>query len=290
MGKNLTIITRSCNDALYDKWRMLAKSWENNAAKIQDFNGYEESLNFLLYVIYGGVYLKNHYAVVCDEDCFIVNDEAIKKQIEYMEKTNTTVSGVRDGGEVHIRMNSPICANPFFMIMNVGEVARKMITQNIGEIVQKSFNDVLKEGATEKNKKDSFSFLKKRNGVEQKERECHWWHNNSEPFHGLMYWIFINFDICFLDTKEHKDGITTIVLNEMGEEICFHTWYSREYGISEKTTKRIDSVIKEVETIAARCLSGNNLPNFQNPPPPPKHRIMEEGEIPVKTKQESHHG
>ena len=56
----------------------------------------------------------------------------------------------------------------------------------------------------------------------------------------------------YLDVAKHKDGLTTIVYNQLHEPILLHTWYSREYGHDAFHTSRIKAVINEAYAIQGK--------------------------------------
>lgn len=78
-----------------------------------------------------------------------------------------------------------------------------------------------------------------------------------EPYYPFFLWMADTFPTLYLPARKHPDGITTVLLDNAGREICKHTWYARFYSmpgfIVRRVQKdqgmqkeRIDAVIREV--------------------------------------------
>lgn len=64
--------------------------------------------------------------------------------------------------------------------------------------------------------------------------------NDAEPYYPFFRWMASEFKTLYLPCVRHKDGITTILLDEKGREICLHTWFSRFYSMPSWIVRKIE--------------------------------------------------
>ena len=63
------------------------------------------------------------WLIMADEDVIFLNNNIVFSIINYMEKENIIVSGVRDGGVIAHRNQNPFVINTFFSILNFKEIS-----------------------------------------------------------------------------------------------------------------------------------------------------------------------
>jgi len=203
-----TIVTRSCNDKLYILFKAFWNE-DNEFVRCTNFNGYKESLDYLLH-LFDGSY--SGYIVNADEDFFIIDEKILDVVISQMKRLNYAYCGVPDGGVISHRKNSEFNLNPFFTIFNV---------------------DLIREKIHEFDASKSKEY-----GLKSEKKP-----NLNEPFAGFMYWLNQNFEGAVLTDIETTDNISTVIkINDV--PMAIHSWYSREYGKDKQQTSRIDDCME----------------------------------------------
>jgi|SRR5690554_4526610 len=143
---NYTIYTRSRSEELYGKMlEFLPK--EANIKPVTGFDGYYESVEYLLYIIND---CQTDYIVNIDEDCFIYDFSEVEKIISDLEKLKLTHAGMSDFGACPHRNFRQETHNPFFNVINA-EFAKKTIMYDLLECEEfepfdKLFYNMYKEG------------------------------------------------------------------------------------------------------------------------------------------------
>jgi hypothetical protein len=175
-----------------------------------------------------------------DEDCFLINHEAVNRMIEYMEKNDYDYSGIQDGGTIRVRIHNPLVSNPFFNLFNVEKIypLKKDYYEkkyNVEEIRQK-YSGFIKFNKT----------------------KIEW--DLYERFYYHFFWLLDNgMKPLFLDADEFNAekyfviapilrikpyyNSPTILFSHEGEELALHTWHSRYYYYPN-IKKRINNCYK----------------------------------------------
>lgn len=92
--------------------------------------------------------------------------------------------------------------------------------------------------------------------------------DDCEPYYPFFHWLADNFKTLYLPARKHPDGVTTILTDVEGRDICLHSWFARFYSMPSFMVKfaqrdkdnqkaRIDALIKE-----AYAIRGRELPEF----------------------------
>lgn len=150
------------------------------------------------------------YVINIDEDCYVTDFNAIYQLIEHMSQTGSTHYGMPDALIYHpLRNNSTSVHNPFFNIFDVKMCAEIWATKP----------EVTDEICT-----------------------------MDECFNALFLKLNHYGKSLQMDTKTHKDGITTVT------PFLMHTWYSRTYGNDPYHTQRIDNIYNEAKAICSNSL------------------------------------
>ncbi len=167
------------------------------------------------------------WLIMADEDVLFINEQGVYDTIDYMNANNYMVCGVRDGGQIGIRIQNPYVINTFFSILNFKELEsiwnKKEILEN-QYLIENEFRDDLEKLH---GKYDKMSLY--------------------EPYYCFYLWLRRKGKkILFLEATIplQGDDITTLVFDINNKELAYHTWYARSYGENKKHTERIDKVIK----------------------------------------------
>lgn len=185
------------------------------------------------------------WLIMADEDVLFVDSELVFPIIQHMEKEGIIVCGVRDGGEILHRNNTPFAINTFFSILNFKALKkiwnRKEMLLN-QYILENEFNDDL-------------SGLKYPFDVK----------SLYEPYYCFYFWLRRKGEkILFLDSEMpfEEDSITNSVKDLQGNIMLYHTWYARAYGMNEKHTLRINKIFNE---IGLKPINNKNAIIFKDP-------------------------
>lgn len=215
----IKIYTRSMNKALYDRAMFFIDlpypkvRLENTTADGYIYQLIEDTTADIIINI--------------DEDAFVSDLNALKNLLQYVVENEYVNCGMPDGGVVHLRRANPLVTNPYFNILNVAEIRKKISLKEIESFpyhkdeYMKNFPVHLLKGR--------FEFV------------------DNEPYCRFFVWLSQNYKTLYLDSYNHPDGESTVLLNHEGIPFLIHTWYSRFYGSDYKHTKRIDNVVSECE-------------------------------------------
>lgn len=160
------------------------------------------------------------YIVLVDEDCLMIDSNAINEIIEMMEKSDVDIVGVADGNEVKIRIHRPDVPNLFFTIFKT----KKLQNLNLNEI--NSFP--IPQGYVGK----TFAY------------------DNFEPYYSYLCYFVYGRGCNFFPLKAETSGVDNFTTEVYYEDriICAHTWYSRAYNGREKEsgghTRRINESLE----------------------------------------------
>ena len=193
------------------------------------------------------------YAINIDEDAFVVDNEALLNLLEYCICEKVVNCGMRDGGILPIRFGNPLVTNPCFNIIDVKTIRKgfsiSIVAQNAGNKID--YDQLLPHGLPCK-----FEIS-----------------DNYEPFYPFFLWLNTNYKVFYIDATEHEDKYSTILYNQLGLPIIFHSWHSRCYGLDDFHTNRINklyhscadvdvqfSVTERARIIAERFLNRKVIP------------------------------
>lgn len=204
-------------------------------------------------------------AINVDEDCFITHPEAVFSLVDYVIENDIANAGCPDGGSWCPRGANPIITNPFFNVFNL-----KLIRESFSKQAVRAFNYSQRKEDMVKSYPEEMLY---------KDRSWNFDITDYEPYGLFFLWIAGNFKTDYLHSAVHPDKITTILMNQNGEEMCRHTWFARFYSVpafivrhwqpdAGAQQQRIDNVINEayamqhlekpVFTAKDRCLFVGN--------------------------------
>jgi hypothetical protein len=236
----IAVVTNSLNDELckisqefyaqlpYKKIVVSGKDGLHNAA-------------FINHVIRNPLKYDFDWMIYVDEDCFITNQQALEDLIQYQIVNNYACSGVPDGGVISHRFHNPIAINPFFMIMNIGEIRKKY---NIEEIWSSQYaQDLDRFIPTGLIKKDFIYQSDYDKTIAKGYKPFGVIYDNFEACYGFFFWLLRNnFKMLYLAADEYSDNLTTIVKNQNGVSFVYHTWFARKWH-DENNKKRIMKIV-----------------------------------------------
>ncbi len=199
-------------------------------------------------------------AINVDEDCFITDIEAVLALVQYVVENDIANAGCPDGGCYAHRSGNPIVTNPFFNVLNL-RLLRKLLNKN--EIVENVSERSIVESVSKRSKK-VFDYKEHRERLEAnypremliEGRRYDFSSADKEPYYPFFLWQVSVSRTLYLPNHLHDDGITTILLNHEGREMCRHTWFARFYSVpafiihhwqpnAGAQKSRIDNVIGE---------------------------------------------
>ena len=167
------------------------------------------------------------WLIMADEDVLFINPQGIDTIIAKMKEEDYVVAGVRDGGQIDLRIFNPYVINTFFSVINF------KVLEAIWDESALSTNQYVNDNEFD----DALTGL---SGIYDVR-------SLYEPYYCLYLWIRrLNYRILFLEasTPLMTDPITTLVMDTEGEPLLYHTWYARSYGTNIMHTERIDNVLK----------------------------------------------
>jgi hypothetical protein len=215
---NITVRTRSQNDLLYERMRSFIPRHIDCYAHA-GYNRRKDAAVFL----HDAIDNTPGMLLILDEDAYITNWDCIIRLSASMLENNISHAGIPDGGLLAHRKHSYLTFNPFFVLFNCD-----LIKKVKGNLERAFINSTVFDANLESLKPA-------------------WLNNNYnhdyfEPFDGLFYWLAKVGKPLFLCARTLSDGITTEVIDENGNDICLHAWYSRRYGYDEEQRKRINLI------------------------------------------------
>jgi hypothetical protein len=164
------------------------------------------------------------YAINIDEDAFVFDTNKLLDLLKYCIANNIINCGFPDGGVLFIREYNPIVTNPFFNILNVKEIKKKL---NYGEIDNFDFKQYDYEAKIPKHLFRTFL--------------CKFEYS-LEPYYPFFLWLNLNFKVLYLDADEDTERVTTLLKDMNGDIFLAHAWFSRYYLKESVHTNRINNL------------------------------------------------
>lgn len=184
-------------------------------------------------------------AINIDEDAFVTDPEAVMALAMRVYEQGWANAGAPDCGPGCPRSHNPIVTNPFFNILNLNLIRTRYTGP--GQIRAFDYHAV-KEQMTAAFKQQVQQPL-------QGDFDIY----DFEPYYSFYLWLAHNFKTLYLPARRHKDGLSTILSDGDGHDLCMHSWMARKYRVQAEQTHRIDSLINE-----AYDLRGTPRPVFSH--------------------------
>ena len=167
-----------------------------------------------------------------DEDAFVLDLNRLKKLIIYVIENKYINCGMPDGGVVHLRHLNPLVTNPYFNILNVKEIRKKISSFDVVEY--STHKDSYMENYPTHILKGPYEFV------------------YYEPYYPFFVWMSQNFKTLYLNAETHSDGLSSVLQDNNNQPFLIHTWYSRLYNVDKEHTKRINNAFRECELSCGR--------------------------------------
>lgn len=232
-NRNIAIITTLINKDLYQKSAQLFPKGVQKYV-IEGGKGMFalDSLCYMMKKLKGsGI----EWLIMADEDVLFTHPDGVYDIIDYLKENDFILCGVRDGGQVKTRKQSPFAINTFFSVINFKKLEQLWDSTAVHKNQYILPNEFQEDLAALKEEYNAMSLF--------------------EPYYCFYFWLRRKGEkILFLDATEpfEEDGLTTLVFDTNGKELLYHTWYARSYGENEKHTQRIDKVFDLINFDAAK--------------------------------------
>jgi hypothetical protein len=170
-------------------------------------------------------------AINIDEDAYVCDPEAVMALARRVYEEGWANAGTSDCGPGCPRSHNPIVTNPFFNILNLKLIREKY--EGPGQIRAFKYHNVkdqmiasFQSQVSEPNNGDFGIY-------------------DFEPYYSFYLWLAYNFKTLYLPARRHRDGMSTILSDGEGHDLCLHSWMARKYKVQMDQTHRIDSLINE---------------------------------------------
>lgn len=181
-------------------------------------------------------------AINVDEDCFISVPQAVMELVDYVVANGYANAGCSDGGKELPRGANPIVTNPFFNIFDLRLIRTRFSREAVQQFLYADHKAELIAAFDTTPLGGHYTFDRP---------------NIIEPYYQFFFWLAANFKTLYLPAKRHNDGMSTILYDPQGRELCAHSWLSRFYSVPSfivrhlqknagMQKKRIDALIQEV--------------------------------------------
>ena len=170
-------------------------------------------------------------AINIDEDAYVTDPAAVLALAQRVFEEGWANAGTSDCGPGCPRSHNPIVTNPFFNILNLKLIREKyqgpaqiraFDYHAVKEQMKAAFLEQVPEPLT-----GDFGIY------------------DFEPYYGFYLWLAYNFKTLYLPARRHRDGMSTILSDGSGHDLCMHSWMARKYKVQMDQTYRIDSLINE---------------------------------------------
>lgn len=227
---NIKIITASQSNELYEHSKSFYNELEFEKICVKGFANF----SFFDYVLRDNKFSDCDWVIFLDEDCFITNINAMLDLLNYQIDNNIHCSGVPDGGVISHRFHNPLSINPFFSIMNVGEI-RKKYNSNLNNVYSMHYDhDLDKYIPHELINVERPHYEKFKRTVNPDYKPYGVIYNDVEKYYKLYFWLLRNeYKILYLDGYDYEnDDFTTVAKNHNGVDFAYHTWFARDWQVS----------------------------------------------------------
>ncbi len=190
--------------------------------------------------LYESVYGSAHeYVINIDEDAFLFDIKELTRLMEHMADNSYAVCGVADGGQMPIRAHNPLSLNPFFNVFHA---------KTIREIPYEDLMAAGKDFDPASVDADKMTWLKK---------DQPYAFDDFEPYYPFFVGLHLHeVKTLHLEARDWRPGLyPTLLLNPVTmKPFLLHTWYARQYGTDQATTKVIDTAYEWSKRLAQKSI------------------------------------
>ena len=190
-------------------------------------------------------------AINIDEDAYVSDPEAVMDLARRVFDEGWANAGTSDCGPGCPRSHNPIVTNPFFNILNLKLIREKY--PGPGQIRAFDYRAVREQMEGDFRGQVSWP-LKGDFGI-----------YDFEPYYSFYLWLAYNFKTLYLPAERHSDGLSTILYDDRGRELCRHSWMARKYKVDPAQTARITALMDEVYAkrgLQRAAISGRERASF----------------------------
>jgi hypothetical protein len=162
-------------------------------------------------------------AILLDEDAFILNFSRLRGLLEWAVESGSACIGMSDGGVLPIRQHNPNAMNPFFNVLDLGQVRRLWNPAEV-RAMRRAGSKMAElwppEGILTPGVPYEF--------------------DDFESYYCFYFWLREQgLRLDWLTGRTHVDGISTILHDRSREPFLVHAWYGRRFGRDPLQTDRI---------------------------------------------------
>ncbi len=154
-------------------------------------------------------------AINVDEDCFVTNPDAVLELVDFVVKNGYANAGCPDGGR-NMRAGNPLVTNPFFNIFDLRLIRTKFSREAVKSFRYADHKEAMIAAFDVAALGGNYTFDRPK---------------VIEPYYQFFLWLAANFKTLYLPTERHADGISTLLYDLQGRELCAHSWLSRFYSV-----------------------------------------------------------
>ena len=178
-------------------------------------------------------------AINVDEDCFVTNPAAVMELVDFVVKNGYANAGCPDGG-LNMRAGNPLVTNPFFNIFDLRLIRTKFSREAVKSFRYADHKEAMIAAFDVDALGGNYTFDRPQ---------------VIEPYYQFFLWLAANFKTLYLPSEKHADGVSTLLYDPQGRELCAHSWLSRFYSVPSivvrlfqrnagKQKERIDALIR----------------------------------------------
>jgi len=153
-------------------------------------------------------------AVNIDEDAFLVSPEAMFSLVRKVVDNGYANAGCPDGGGFCPRSGNPLVTNPFFNVLNLSLIRTRYSQKEVRAFSYAAVKEEMKAAFPAERLETGYDFDRR----------------DYEPYYPFFLWLAYNFRTLYLPSRRHADGVSTVLLDTDGREICYHSWFARFYA------------------------------------------------------------
>lgn len=177
--------------------------------------------------------LEADWIINVDEDAFVLDVRELSEMIRFMDRCGYAACGMPDGGVVSIRQHNPVACNAFLNIFDMRRV--RPIWSDWPRAKQCSFRPQFEAMVPDCARRTPAIF------------------DTFEPYYGLFFSLIEQHQsILYLDAREWRDGISTLLLAPSGVPLALHSWYAREWATDLKIRERITQLAMDAHLYRTR--------------------------------------
>lgn len=168
------------------------------------------------------------WGILLDEDAFVIDNERLSRLVAWADENGYAAVGVPDGGVFGRRTHNPNALNLFFNVLDLEAIRR---VWNPSEC-----RGWMGRGSEMTRPWPPATLLKP---------DVPYRFDDYEPYYCFYFWLeTTGLATGYLDARQHSDGLSAVVLDQVGDPVLVHSWYAREFDTPGAMRDRILDVIE----------------------------------------------